>query len=75
MAPLVTRLVAAFDPRGRQLGSCLSCGAPVREDDDFIRAPRGGYSHAECATYRMRLGVRHRGSSPSRGRRSAFTGD
>ena len=75
MAPLVTRLVAALDPRGRELGTCLSCGAPVREGDDFVRAPRGGYSHSECATYRMRQDARHLPWSAAGNRRSAFTGD
>ncbi|MEA2397911.1 MAG: hypothetical protein QOK25_1467 [Thermoleophilaceae bacterium] len=75
MAPLVTRLVTALDPRGRELGACLSCGAPVRDGHDFVRAPRGGYSHAECATYRMRQGARPRRWSPYSDRRDPFTGD
>jgi hypothetical protein len=74
MAPLVTRLATALDPRGRKVGACLSCGAPVREGQDFVRAPRGGYSHSECATYRMRQ-ARHLRFSPSGDRRKQFTGD
>jgi hypothetical protein len=73
MAPLVTRLTQALDPRrGRTLGPCLACGDAVRDRDDFVRAPRGGYSHAECATYRMRRAARYtrRPSPPPR-----YTGD
>ena len=73
MPLLVTRLVQALDPRsGRDLGPCLACGDSVRDGDDFVRAPRGGYCHAECATYRMRHGVRYtrRPAAPQR-----FTGD
>jgi hypothetical protein len=61
MPLLVTRLTHALDPRrGRTLGPCVACGDAVRDRDDFVRAPRGGYSHAECATYRMRSRMRSR---------------
>jgi hypothetical protein len=76
MAPLVNRLANVLDPRrGSELGSCLGCGRPVREDDDYVRAPRGGVSHSECATYRMRReGARPR-RTPRRPGARTLTGD
>ena len=76
MAPLITRLVQTVVPaHAANLGDCLVCCEPVRDDGDAVRLARGGYVHFECTTYRMRRQARRPARRASRNGYDDFTGE
>jgi hypothetical protein len=76
MAPLITRLVQTVVPAHTvELGDCLVCREPVRDDGESVRLSGGGYVHLDCTTYRMRQRARRPLRRASRNGYREFTGE
>ncbi|TML83970.1 MAG: hypothetical protein E6G07_00510 [Actinobacteria bacterium] len=76
MAPLITRLVQTVVPaHAAELGDCLVCREPVRDDGEAVRLSGGGYVHLDCTTYRMRQRARRPLRRASRNGYREFTGE
>lgn len=55
MTNQVTRVLGMVRlTRRSALGKCMACGRDVRDGDDRLRLPGGGFAHRGCSTYRMR---------------------